>query len=130
MSFSADIRNFSQRQKDNYEKIRRESIIALFDMVVLGSPVDTGRFRGNWQCTIDHGATGTLQDIVPAQEVRNRIQKTVNGSEAVHAVYLTNNLEYAEALEYGHSAQAPNGMLRLATGYWNQIVQTQAARYR
>ena len=28
--------------------------------------------------------------------------------------YLTNKLPYAQALEYGHSAQAPNGMVRVS----------------
>ena len=47
------------------------------------NPVDTGNSRSRWR-------------------------KTASGDY----IYVTNDAPYIRALEYGHSAQAPNGMVR------------------
>lgn len=76
-----------------------------------------GRFRGNWQIGLD---------TLPTEET-GRIDKT--GSRTLSAgmsvleqfkvgmvqtIYIANNVPYAIPLEYGHSKQAPNGMVRLS----------------
>lgn len=76
-----------------------------------------GRFRGNWQIGLD---------TLPTEET-GRIDKT--GSRTLNAgmsvleqfrvgqvqtIYIANNVPYAIPLEYGHSKQAPNGMVRLS----------------
>jgi hypothetical protein len=81
---------------------------------VQASPVDTGRFKGNWQVTYG----------VPAASVRDILDKSgaVSGAEVAKVmslpaggvVYLANNLPYAQRLEYGWSKQAPAGMVRTA----------------
>lgn len=74
-----------------------------------------GRFRGNWQVGLD---------IQPDGET-GRIDKSGNMTMAVgnymleqfkvgtKAIYFTNNVPYAYRLEFGHSSQAPNGMVRI-----------------
>ncbi|WP_019209149.1 hypothetical protein [Yersinia massiliensis] len=74
-----------------------------------------GRFRGNWQVGLD---------IQPDGET-GRIDKSGNMTLAVgnymleqfkvgtKAIYFTNNVPYAYRLEFGHSSQAPNGMVRI-----------------
>ncbi|HGK8567265.1 TPA: hypothetical protein ACJ753_004073 [Yersinia enterocolitica] len=74
-----------------------------------------GRFRGNWQVGLD---------IQPDGET-GRIDKSGNMTMAVgnymleqfkvgtKAIYFTNNVPYAYRLEFGHSSQAPNGMIRI-----------------
>ena len=37
--------------------------------------------------------------------------------------YLVNNLPYAVPLEYGHSSQAPAGMVRVTIAEFQQIVE-------
>lgn len=76
-----------------------------------------GRFRGNWQVGLD---------TLPTEET-GRIDKA--GSRTLSAgmsvlenfkvgttqtIYIANNVPYAIPLEYGHSTQAPNGMVRLS----------------
>ena len=76
-----------------------------------------GRFRGNWQIGLD---------TLPTEET-GRVDKT--GSRTLSAgmsvleqfkvgqvqtIYIANNVPYAIPLEYGHSKQAPNGMVRLS----------------
>ncbi|ELW8199185.1 hypothetical protein QK123_004123 [Yersinia enterocolitica] len=74
-----------------------------------------GRFRGNWQVGLD---------VQPDGET-GRIDKSGNMTMAVgnymleqfkvgtKAIYFTNNVPYAYRLEFGHSSQAPNGMIRI-----------------
>lgn len=74
-----------------------------------------GRFKGNWQVTFDG---------MPTEET-GRIDKSGNITLAmgnialehfkvgVKSVYFSNIVPYAYALEFGHSSQAPNGMVRI-----------------
>ncbi|NTX09022.1 hypothetical protein, partial [Myxococcus sp. CA040A] len=38
-------------------------------------------------------------------------------------VYVTNNLPYARRLEFGHSAQAPRGMVRVTVARLREILE-------
>ncbi|MCW7764309.1 hypothetical protein [Photorhabdus luminescens] len=74
-----------------------------------------GAFRGNWQVSFDSSAEGET----------GRIDKNGNMTKAIgnlmidqfkvgmKAIYFTNNRPYAYKLEFGHSSQAPNGMIRI-----------------
>lgn len=85
--------------------------------VVRKSPVDTGRFRGNWQIS-------TSGDVAPI----DRLDGSPRGADpstlsdelakvpaipAFGIVYVANGLPYAQRLEDGHSKQAPLGMVAL-----------------
>jgi len=73
-----------------------------------------GRFRGNWQTSVTARADGTLDRIDPAGSAAIS-DVAVNMGGAGSVTLLTNNLPYAEVLEYeGHSTQAPAGMVRVA----------------
>ena len=73
--------------------------------LVSRSPVDTGRFKGNWQITFNEIPNHAL----------NRYDKTggVVRSEEQAKTHFSNMLIYANALEYGHSQQAPSGVVGL-----------------
>lgn len=43
---------------------------------------------------------------------------------------LTNNLPYAERLEYGWSNQAPQGMVRVNVARFNTLLEEEAAKVR
>lgn len=123
-----DVENFSKRTIGNLNEIMRVSAITLFKNVILKTPVDSGRARGNWQCTIGKRASGTLDVTDKTGSVT--IQKMVDiMSKALitKGVFLTNNLPYIQKLEYGgyndggtgkvsggFSIQAPEGMVRIS----------------
>jgi hypothetical protein len=91
--------------------------------LVAGSDYVGGRFRGNWQFSIDSPADGVLDQIDPSGNVsiavlRAQVQSLTIGQTA----YLVNNLPYAVPLEYGHSKQAPGGMVRITLARFQQIV--------
>lgn len=84
-----------------------------------GTPVDTGRARGNWQIGIATLPTAVLatEDKQGNAAISREGAKIL--SEALRAnpfqvVYVTNNLPYIDRLEDGWSKQAPDGWIRLA----------------
>ena len=97
------------------EKVVRGTLLGLTSRIVKRSPVDTGRFRNNWQATVGSPATGqkTGTDKTGESAV-GEARAAVNKLQMGQDFYLSNNLPYAHRLEFGWSKQAPNGMLRLS----------------
>lgn len=87
----------------------RAVTIGVFSSVIKMTPVKTGRAKGNWQCTI-----GSPADTQNWQSDSEGAMIANVPNEAGHKVYLTNNLPYIQKLEYGHSTQAPSGMVRVS----------------
>jgi hypothetical protein len=80
--------------------------------VIQKSPVREGRFRGNWQLAIGVRPDGVVEAIDPiggAPQAKG--MQTIAELQPFQVVYLVNNLPYAEALENGHSQQAPAGVV-------------------
>lgn len=117
MSFSLGVGNWAKKAKYDVEKINKAIILELFTSVILDTPVDEGRLRGNWLISSDNPATGTLKSKSPKGASRvmdvKKFLKQMNGEENF-SVYLTNNLPYAYRVEYdGWShTKAPEGMVR------------------
>lgn len=128
-SFYSQTLKSTKRLQKHMDTVRRESIIALFDMAVFRTPVDTGRARGNWICTLNEPSRGSMENSDETTSL-NEIRSVVANSKVTDAVWLSNNLEYISALEYGWSAQAPNGMMRLSAALWPDIVRTVARKYK
>jgi len=128
MSFSADISRFVARAKGNIDQATREATVLLAQGVVLKSPVDTGRFRGNWMFSPGVIPRGTVPGVDPAGHTTlSRLVAEIGRTGAGGVTYLSNNLPYAVRLENGWSDQAPQGMVRLTAMEFQQYV-SQAAR--
>jgi hypothetical protein len=101
MSFQDDIDKWVQNVKKNYDQVFNDSVSTLYTSIVQMSPVDTGRFKSSWNLTI-------------------------NSKEAI----ISNPVPYGEYLEFGHSQQAPNGMVRINCQKWDEIVSNQLLKYK
>lgn len=90
--------------------------------VVMKSPVDTGRFRGNWN--VSFGTPTAGPDLVDktGSEVITRGNAVIMGMKVPMTVWVSNHLPYAEALENGHSQQAPAGVVAVTFEELKQIV--------
>lgn len=96
--------------------------------LVAGKGYVGGRFRGNWQFTIGVPAAGDLDRIDPnGTETLTALRAQVATLTAGQTAYIVNNLPYAIPLEYGHSTQAPQGMVRVTLARFQEIVN-EAAR--
>lgn len=128
MSFSKDIAKFRKKTMKRANDFKRGVGIELFSSVILDTPVDTGRARGNWQTTLNTPAAGeTEQSAGDAVSVAN---KPGNFGELNDVNYLTNNLPYIEALEYGSSKQAPAGMARKNVARIREILDRQLRKVK
>ena len=45
--FESQLRGFGVKALDKVDKVRRASVLELFKLVIMATPVDTGRLRGN-----------------------------------------------------------------------------------
>lgn len=81
-----------------------------------------GRFRSNWQLTVGAPAAGEIDEIESAGETIAKIVAGAGDLSAGEVAYIVNNLPYAIPLEYGHSTQAPAGMVRVTIADFQNIV--------
>lgn len=85
--------------------------LAMLNEIVLRSPVDTGRFRGNNIVSVGAPVYASSESLDPSgSETIQRGLSAMSGLEPYTQVYIQNNLPYATALEDGHSKQAPGGV--------------------
>jgi hypothetical protein len=140
-SFEASIENFIRKAKKNPELVVRQVTIKLYSQIILASPVDTGRFRMNWQASYGKPKDGILiaNDPTGARAISNVTEFVLNNPKW-DEFRLTNNLPYAEVLEFGgypgdgpntvggFSKQAPNGMVRVNVARFQRLIDEAAAR--
>ena len=127
--FAAQVRGFGIKTMDRVDKVRRASVLELFKLVIYSTPVDTGRLRGNWQTTINTPKWGVI-DRDDAGGAAALAEAMANLGSLVDVVWFTNNLPYAERIEYdGWSKQAPEGMVRRHLASWQRIVAAKAKAY-
>lgn len=90
--------------------------------VVLKSPVDTGRFRGNWIVSINSPSMAqTPATDASGSGTINKGMAAIEGYdvETTSRIYIQNNLPYGNRLENGWSKQAPKGMVSLTLNEMN-----------
>lgn len=130
-SFALDVRAFVLKAQEAQDQVFREVVLEIARSIILMSPVDTGRFRGNWQTEVNRIPAGQLD--VFDKEGGPTIAKVVNGTVALKVgdvAYIANNLPYAIELEYGHSTQAPAGMVRITVERFQSIVREAIAKHK
>ena len=131
MSFALDVSKFVEKAKKNPEKVMRQVSIKLFSAIIKASPVDTGRFRMNWMAS---GGT-PVSGITDATD-KSGNTATGNATSFVlkatdwREFTLTNNLPYAQRLEYGWSQQAPAGMVRTNVSRFQQLINEEANKVK
>lgn len=124
MGFGDEVGKWSDETANKVELAIRKIAIDAFTRIVLRSPVDTGRFRGNWQVSIENIPIGTVnQSDESGSETIAEIVKVASELKGDQAIYLVNNLPYARRLEYGWSKQAPGGMVRLTVQEFQSIIK-------
>lgn len=120
MSNDANVRRFQVELADVIRNrvpaqaavIMQKIALQALQGVVRASPVDTGRFRGNWQMQAGTPATGVLDRLDPSGSAALAAGESVIAQATIDApLWLTNNVPYAGRLEDGHSDQAPEGVL-------------------
>lgn len=131
-TFALDVSRFVRevvKDGGTIDEAIRSIALEMFSRVILKSPVDTGRFRGNWQVQIGGIPDGVLDLTDPsggatiskatAETMKLRAGQTIN---------LINNLPYSIRLEDGYSKQAPEGMVKITVLEFGAVAKEAAAK--
>lgn len=106
-------------------KVGKASFIAASQSVMLKSPVRDGYFKNNWFTEINGVSTKTINTADKSGTARMTEAESKAGRINIgDSISLANSSPYAIKLEYGHSAQAPNGMVRITAAQWPNTVAT------
>lgn len=136
MTFEEQIKAFIRKAQENPQKVVRAVSIKLFSAVILGTPVDTGRLRMNWQASGATPASGEVGGTDPSgRNAINDVTRYVGNSAEWKEFTLTNNLPYARTVEFGEyrggspnttpdgfSRQAPAGMVRVNVARFQRLI--------
>lgn len=94
--------------------LQKKIVLEALKRLVMKTPVDTGRARGNWQVTIGRSATAAIEAVDKAGgETIKKGLAAIAALPPYQVVWISNNVDYIEFLEEGNSRQAPEGMMSL-----------------
>ncbi|PXY91418.1 hypothetical protein [Gilliamella apis] len=129
-NFLLSINAFVDKAKAKNELVVKKASIKILQDIIRMSPVGQpelwlgyapkgyvgGRFRGNWQVTFNVPASVELDRVDPSgmDTLKDGIEQIGRYTYGIQSIYFTNNLPYSVRLEFGHSKQAPNGIVRIA----------------
>jgi hypothetical protein len=127
MSFTLHLKKITEKAGAQADNVAKKIILDVFSSVTLKSPVDTGRFRGNWQlqsglvdAKTDSPEDKTGQLAIAAANIK------IKGYSSKLITYISNSLPYAQRLENGYSDQAPQGMVRLTVIEFRRMIRKAA----
>lgn len=109
VEFERQLERAASFMESQYVQVVRKVVIDLFANIVVRTPVDTGRARANWN--ISSSGESSYRFLSS-----NMLEKIKDFTFTIHddEIIIYNNLEYIEALENGHSDQAPVGMVSIS----------------
>ena len=135
MTFADEINTFVNRTKAKLRLQHRELILALAGSLIEKSPVGDptlweskppkgyvpGRFKDNWRGGAVQINDETTEETDPSGELSLVSINDSLPNDFYGVFYITNSLSYAQALEDGHSKQAPAGMVSLTVLEFDSI---------
>ncbi|MEX0906247.1 MAG: HK97 gp10 family phage protein [Balneolaceae bacterium] len=121
-SFALQIKDFGDKVNDRMDVVVKKTMLEIHMGVVMTTPVDTGRARANWNVGLNN-VDASVSPPGNLQQVLNRASALISKIKAGDVIYISNNVEYIEALEDGHSKQHPNGMVAVTLRRFNHIVE-------
>ena len=136
-AFKLAIGEFVEKTESRASLAVRRIALGLLRAIVMKTPVGNpslwknppppgyvgGRLRGNWRVSVDQPASGDLTRVDPGGNATiSEGEQVLSGYEAGPTIFIVNNLPYAIPVEYGHSSQAPQGMLRLSVAEYQKHV--------
>jgi hypothetical protein len=122
--FEINLRNFVEKQlPEKHAQIVKKAAMQVLMGVIMETPVDTGRARGNWMVTVGSPARTSIgpekfgaPGSIPEKKAETQVaEATINKGEKIiktasprrQIIWITNNLPYIIRLEEGWSKQTP-----------------------
>lgn len=101
IGFAAGIEKARQKYEARIVLLHKKVSLDLFRRVVLKTPVDTGRARGNWMLGINETPIQSAIDIASRKDVLNNIAVGLEAVKLGDSTVLANSVPYIGVLEYG-----------------------------
>lgn len=121
--FTLSVKKFVEKTNGNINLVLRKFSLEALSFVIQMSPVLSGRFKGNWQAQIGSYPTDSLLRTDKSGQITiGQVSAVVQTFTSGSVLYMVNNVSYARALEYGHSKQAPEGMVRVTVAHFNTFL--------
>ena len=123
-SWERDMRRLRGLTEKKMTKVYRIAVMETTKDIIMDTPVDEGRLRGNWQVGINDQPSGQL-DLLDRTGMATigRITAITAPLQYDQKLVFCNNLPYAVPIEYGHSREkAPRGMVRRNIANWDARV--------
>lgn len=135
-NFDDVINQWVENVQTKVDDILQTLVIKVGESLIRMSPVDSGRFRGNWQLGIESGTTSSLNRFDPdGTSTLQELASKANSFTAGQIAYIQNHVLYGYDLEYGtyngptqkvtdegFSRQAPHGMVRVTETRFMELV--------
>lgn len=121
-NFALNFRQFENITTNRLDTIVRKTSMDLYKDILNKSPVDTGRFRANNLMSIDF-ADNREVGVRNTSSQLGEANSKLSGRVAGRTVFIQNNLDYALKLEYGSSAQAPDGIYGTSILRFNRFLE-------
>jgi len=116
-SFELQMKEFENMTAEKSELLFKKVCFDLSNSIIMDSPVDSGRLRGNFQPDINSIQNDVLEvDDKSGSTTVAKVSATTNKLQLGQYFTLTNNLDYAIHLEFGtakfgFSPKAPKGFI-------------------
>jgi len=140
MSFALDIQKFAQKCGANADLVVRKTVLDVGRSLVEKTPVGNpdlwqnpdnkpdgyvgGHARANWSHSIGALVNQEFKEIdATGRASIDRIISSVPVKAAGEVHYIQNSLPYMQALEDGHSTQAPTGMVAITQTEFQDYIQ-------
>jgi len=140
MSFALDIQKFAKKAGDNADLVVRKVVLDIGRSLVEKTPVGNpdlwqnpdnkpdgyvgGHARANWSHSIGALVNQEFKEIDATGGASiDRIISSVPVKAAGKVHYIQNSLPYMQALEDGHSTQAPAGMVAITQTEFQDYIQ-------
>ena len=151
--FGKEVESFALQFEEATEKTVRCTTIKLSDSFVDSSPVDEGRFKGNWFVTYSGTEKTTKGKDKEGSKTKERLKRKILSQKRWDRFTITNNLPYALVIEYGgypnpvkkgtylgkgkgyeirsrggFSKQADKGVMRMNVRRFNRLIEQEAKK--
>lgn len=135
--FSLDISKWIEKAGGNMDAVVRKIAFDIGARIIMRTPVDKGRARGNWVLGVGHPVINP--DTSKCDRYRTKANPRGAGNSSAKAdllvgldaykpgkdqsIFITNSVPYIGRLEYGWSKQAPTGMVRVTLAEFGAVAQ-------
>lgn len=138
VSFTSDINKFVAKTKGRNAAMVEAVALEMSKRLIMRTPVGDpslwkrppppgykgGQAKANWFSTVGSpSSTVAIGLIDPSGAVSIARAIAASKQAAGNIFYIVNGLPYMRKLEYGHSTQAPNGMVRLTVAEFRLAVK-------